>query len=138
MPKAQKVAAVEDPKGAMGECEARLLTPFRAPKSAATRATVAPGEVPGARMAGALQAPLAKLAALRQARVGSLGYALGAYRDKVTAGAPATADAPAEPTSEPAPEAPEAAAVPAADGTAAEAIPAEATTAPDPAPAAGT
>ena len=114
-----------------GVLTGRVLSAERA----AALANVAPREVLLAQIAGAFQAPLAKLAALLQAPVRSLGYALGAYRDKVTAGAPATADAPAEPISEPAPEA---AAVPAADATAAEAIPAEVTTAPDPAPAAGT
>src|SRR6266853_6971846 len=67
---------------------------------AAALANVAPREVLLAQIAGAFQAPLAKLAALLQAPVRSLGYALGAYRDKVAAGAPATADAPAEPASE--------------------------------------
>jgi large subunit ribosomal protein L10 len=56
---------------------------------AAALAHVAPREVLLAQIAGALQAPLAKLAALLQAPVRSLGYALGAYRDKVTAGGPA-------------------------------------------------
>ena len=65
-------------------------------------ANLAPREVLLAQIAGALQAPLAKLAALLQAPVRSLGYALGAYRDKVSAGAPAPAAAPAEPASEPA------------------------------------
>src|SRR5207302_6462926 len=87
---------------------------------AAALANVAPREVLLAQIAGAFQAPLAKLAALLQAPVRSLGYALGAYRDKVTAGAPATAEAPAataEAPAEPAPEAPAAAAAPAAEDT---------------------
>ena len=75
---------------------------------AAALANVAPREVLLAQIAGALQAPLAKLAALLQAPVRSLGYALGAYRDKVTAGVPAPEAAPA-----PAPEAAPAPAEPA-------------------------
>ena len=94
---------------------------------AASLANVAPREVLLAQIAGAFQAPLAKLAALLQAPVRSLGYALGAYRDKVTAGAPSGAEGPAD-------AAPEA---PAAEAAPAEAAPAE-TTAPDAAPAAGT
>jgi len=77
---------------------------------AAALAHVAPREVLLAQIAGAFQAPLSKLAALLQAPVRSLGYALGAYREKVTAGAPAPEAAPAEPAPEhtapaPAPEA---------------------------------
>ncbi|MCW3044368.1 MAG: ribosomal protein [Actinobacteria bacterium] len=78
---------------------------------AAALAHVAPREVLLAQIAGAFQAPLSKLAALLQAPVRSLGYALGAYREKVTAGAPApeaAADeaAPAEPAPEPTAPAP--------------------------------
>ena len=77
---------------------------------AAALAHVAPREVLLAQIAGAFQAPLAKLAALLQAPVRSLGYALGAYREKVTAGAPApeaaAETAPAEPAPEPIPPAP--------------------------------
>src|ERR1700716_2309506 len=68
---------------------------------AAALAHVAPREVLLAQIAGAFQAPLAKLAALLQAPVRSLGYALGAYRDKVTAGGP-----PPEPAAEAAAPAP--------------------------------
>jgi len=109
-----------------GVLTGRVLSAERA----AALANVAPREVLLAQIAGAFQAPLAKLAALLQAPVRSLGYALGAYRDKVTAGAPATAD-PAEPASE-------AAGAPAAEATLAEASPTEASAAPAPAPAAGT
>jgi large subunit ribosomal protein L10 len=117
-----------------GVLTGRVLSAERA----AALANVAPREVLLAQIAGAFQAPLAKLAALLQAPVRSLGYALGAYRDKVTAGAPATAEAPAEPVPETS-EAPESAAAPAAEDTPpAEATTAEATPAPDPAPAAGT
>jgi large subunit ribosomal protein L10 len=117
-----------------GVLTGRVLSAERA----AALANVAPREVLLAQIAGAFQAPLAKLAALLQAPVRSLGYALGAYRDKVTAGAPATAEAPAEPGPETS-EAPESAAAPAAEDTPpAEATTAEATPAPDPAPAAGT
>lgn len=70
---------------------------------AAALATVAPREVLLAQLAGAFQAPLAKMLALLSAPVRSLGYALGAYRDKLAAGAPA-AEAPAE-ASAPEPEA---------------------------------
>ena len=117
-----------------GVLTGRVLSAERA----AALANVAPREVLLAQIAGAFQAPLAKLAALLQAPVRSLGYALGAYRDKLTAGAPPTDEAPAEP----APEAPEAAAPAAeatpAESTPAESTPAEVTPAPDPAPAAGT
>src|SRR6266849_2422500 len=71
---------------------------------AAALAHLAPREVLLAQLAGALQAPLAKLAALLQAPVRSLGYALGAYRDKVTAESPAAAEA-AAPAPEEAPAA---------------------------------
>jgi large subunit ribosomal protein L10 len=96
-----------------GVLTGRVLSAERA----AALANVAPREVLLAQIAGAFQAPLAKLAALLQAPVRSLGYALGAYRDKVTAGGPAPEAAPA---SEPAPEAaaappPEAAPEPEAD-----------------------
>src|SRR5205807_8043956 len=64
---------------------------------AAARANVAPREVLLAQLAGALQAPLAKLASLLQAPVRSLGYALGAYRDKLTAEAPPPEAPAAEP-----------------------------------------
>src|ERR1700704_1967282 len=67
-----------------GVLTGRVLSAERA----AALANVAPREVLLAQIAGALQAPLAKLAALLQAPVRSLGYALGAYRDKVTAGGP--------------------------------------------------
>src|ERR1700704_3080218 len=70
---------------------------------AAALANVAPREVLLAQLAGAFQAPLAKLAALLQAPVRSLGYALGAYREKVTAGGP-TPEAAAAPVAEPSPE----------------------------------
>ncbi|MEA2533777.1 MAG: large subunit ribosomal protein [Actinomycetota bacterium] len=77
---------------------------------AAALAHVAPREVLLAQIAGAFQAPLSKLAALLQAPVRSLGYALGAYREKVTAGAPApeaaAEAAPAEPAPEPTAPAP--------------------------------
>jgi large subunit ribosomal protein L10 len=77
---------------------------------AAALAHVAPREVLLAQIAGAFQAPLSKLAALLQAPVRSLGYALGAYREKVTAGAPApeaaAETAPAEPAPEPTAPAP--------------------------------
>jgi large subunit ribosomal protein L10 len=73
---------------------------------AAALAHVAPREVLLAQIAGAFQAPLSKLAALLQAPVRSLGYALGAYREKVTAGAPAPEAAPAEPAPEPTAPAP--------------------------------
>jgi large subunit ribosomal protein L10 len=97
-----------------GVLTGRVLSAERA----AALANVAPREVLLAQIAGAFQAPLAKLASLLQAPVRSLGYALGAYRDKVTAGGP---------TPEPAPEpAPEAAAAP----------PEEPPPAPEPAPAA--
>ena len=86
---------------------------------AAALAHVAPREVLLAQIAGALQAPLAKLAALLQAPVRSLGYALGAHRDKVTAGGPAPespAPEAAAPPAEPGPEPTSAAApTPAAD-----------------------
>lgn len=113
-----------------GVLTGRVLSAERA----AALANVAPREVLLAQIAGAFQAPLAKLAALLQAPVRSLGYALGAYRDKVTSGAPATAEAPAEPT----PESPEAAATPPAETPAAEVTAEEAPAAPAPAPAAGT
>ena len=61
---------------------------------AAALAHVAPREVLLAQIAGAFQAPLSKLAALLQAPVRSLGYALGAYREKLTAGGPAPEAAP--------------------------------------------
>src|SRR5438067_5718818 len=77
---------------------------------AAALANLAPREVLLAQIAGAFQAPLAKLAALLQAPVRSLGYALGAYRDKVTAGAPVPGAPDAAPA-EPAAETPEAAEV---------------------------
>ena len=83
---------------------------------AAALANVAPREVLLAQIAGALQAPLAKLAALLQAPVRSLGYALGAYRDKVAAGAPAPAPESAAEPEAPAPE-PEAAAAPSPEPT---------------------
>ena len=70
---------------------------------AAALATVAPREVLLAQMAGAFQAPLAKMLALLSAPVRSLGYALGAYRDKLAAGTPAGTPA-GEPTPEPTPE----------------------------------
>ncbi|HEY4939634.1 MAG TPA: 50S ribosomal protein L10 [Actinomycetota bacterium] len=73
---------------------------------AAALAHVAPREVLLAQIAGAFQAPLSKLAALLQAPVRSLGYALGAYREKLTAGGPAPEAAaevaPAEPAPAPA------------------------------------
>src|SRR5712671_2614004 len=71
---------------------------------AAALAHVAPREVLLAQIAGAFQAPLSKLAALLQAPVRSLGYALGAYREKVTAGAPAPEAAAEAAPAEPAPE----------------------------------
>jgi large subunit ribosomal protein L10 len=73
---------------------------------AAALASVAPRDVLLAQLAGAFQAPLAKLAALLQAPLRSLGYALGAYREKVTAGAPAAEPAVEAPAVEPAVEAP--------------------------------
>jgi len=106
-----------------GVLTGRVLSAERA----AALANVAPREVLLAQIAGAFQAPLAKLAALLQAPVRSLGYALGAYRDKVTAGAPATAEAAAEPAPE-ATETPEAAAAPPAEATTAETTTAETTT----------
>jgi large subunit ribosomal protein L10 len=107
-----------------GVLTGRVLSAERA----ASLANVAPREVLLAQIAGAFQAPLAKLAALLQAPVRSLGYALGAYRDKVTAGAPSGAEAPADATPE----------APAAEAAPAEAAPPETTPAPDPAPVAGT
>jgi len=88
---------------------------------AAALATVAPREVLLAQIAGAFQAPLAKLAALLQAPVRSLGYALGAYRDKVTAGGPTPEPAPEAAAAAPAEPAPEPTAVPAAPEAATEA-----------------
>jgi large subunit ribosomal protein L10 len=83
---------------------------------AAALAHVAPREVLLAQVAGALQAPLTKLAALLQAPVRSLGYALGAYREKVTAGAPAPEAAAEAAPAEPAPDSTDAPApAPAAD-----------------------
>ena len=68
---------------------------------AAALATTPPREVLLAQLAGAFQAPLAKMLALLSAPVRSLGYALGAYRDKLAEGAPAPA-----PEASEAPEAP--------------------------------
>jgi large subunit ribosomal protein L10 len=85
-----------------GVLTGRVLSAERA----AALANVAPREVLLAQLAGAFQAPLAKLASLLQAPVRSLGYALGAYRDKVTAGGPTPEPAPeaaAAPPEEPAP-----------------------------------
>src|SRR5438309_4917597 len=83
-----------------GVLTGRVLSAERA----AALANVAPREVLLAQIAGAFQAPLAKLVELLQAQVRSMGYALGAYREKLTAGAPSTDEAPAEP----APEGPDA------------------------------
>ena len=86
-----------------GVLTGRVLSAERA----ASLANVAPREVLLAQIAGAFQAPLAKLAALLQAPVRSLGYALGAYRDKVTAGGPAPEATPAlAPEATPAPAEP--------------------------------
>jgi len=75
---------------------------------ASALATVAPREVLLAQIAGALQAPLARMLAVLSAPVRSLGYALGAYREKLAAEAPAAEPAPAvEPASEPPAETPE-------------------------------
>ena len=79
-----------------------LLGKVLSAERAAALATVAPREVLLAQLAGAFQAPLAKMLALLSAPVRSLGYALGAYRDKLAAGAPAAEPTP-EPTGEPTP-----------------------------------
>jgi large subunit ribosomal protein L10 len=59
-------------------------------------ATVRPREVLMAELAGAFQAPLARMLGVLTAPVRSLGYALGAYRDKLAAGAEGAAPAAAE------------------------------------------
>src|SRR5712692_2678306 len=105
---------------------------------AAALANLAPREVLLAQLAGALQAPLAKLAALLQAPVRSLGYALGAYRDKVTTEAPQAADAPPAAEAPPAADAPPAAEALATEPPAHAAPFAEPAAEPAPAPSAET
>ena len=58
-------------------------------------ATTKPREVLLAELAGAFQAPLAKMLGLLAAPVRSLGYALGAYRDKLAAESSGAEPAPA-------------------------------------------
>lgn len=59
------------------------------PEQAQDLARVKPREVLLAELAGVLQAPVQKMASLLLAPIRDLGYALGAYRDKLQGGAQA-------------------------------------------------